>query len=78
MLSANPKAGDLIPAGHGFRKVRWHLSNANRGKRSGIRVIYYWAGTHRIFMVYAYAKNKEKDLPRDWLNKLSVILKEAP
>ena len=37
-LAAHPGAGDVIPGGHGLRKVRWTV--AGRGKRSGSRIIY--------------------------------------
>jgi mRNA-degrading endonuclease RelE of RelBE toxin-antitoxin system len=38
-LIKDPKAGDLIPGSGGVRKLRWRV--AGRGKRGGIRVIYY-------------------------------------
>jgi hypothetical protein len=33
-----------------------------RGKRGGIRVIYYLVCQEEIFMLYAYPKNQESDL----------------
>lgn len=39
-LASRPDAGRLIRGGAGLRKVRW--STAGRGKRGGLRVIYYW------------------------------------
>ncbi len=38
-LIEDPEAGDLIPGSGGVRKLRWGV--AGRGKRGGIRVIYY-------------------------------------
>lgn len=38
-LLANPEAGTVIPGAGGVRKLRWGI--AGRGKRGGIRVIYY-------------------------------------
>jgi mRNA-degrading endonuclease RelE of RelBE toxin-antitoxin system len=38
-LVDNPEAGDLIRGSGGVRKLRWGL--VGRGKRGGIRVIYY-------------------------------------
>jgi len=32
--------GDLIPGSGGLRKIRWKIEG--KGKRGGIRVIYYW------------------------------------
>ena len=41
LLVENPEIGDLIQGSGGLRKIRWKLSG--RGKRGGVRVIYYWA-----------------------------------
>jgi hypothetical protein len=38
-LIQNPKAGPLIPGGNGLRKYRWAASG--KGKRGGVRIIYY-------------------------------------
>jgi mRNA-degrading endonuclease RelE of RelBE toxin-antitoxin system len=38
-LAENPVAGDVIQGTNGLRKVRWGASG--RGKRGGVRVIYY-------------------------------------
>ena len=40
MLLEQPGAGAIVPGSGGERKVRWGLRG--RGKRGGIRVIYYW------------------------------------
>ncbi|GHU12587.1 hypothetical protein AGMMS50225_20780 [Betaproteobacteria bacterium] len=38
-IAQNPNAGDVIPHTGGFRKVRW--SRDGKGKRGGVRVIYF-------------------------------------
>jgi hypothetical protein len=38
-LLANPESGVVIPRSGGIRKLRWGV--AGRGKRGGIRVIYF-------------------------------------
>jgi hypothetical protein len=40
-LLADPEAGAMIPGSGGVRKLRWGV--AGRGKRGGIRVIYFLA-----------------------------------
>jgi len=40
MLLERPDAGKVMPGSGGLRKVRWAAEG--RGKRGGIRVIYYW------------------------------------
>jgi hypothetical protein len=39
MLMVDPRIGDVIPGSGGVRKMRWRI--AGRGKRGGIRVIYF-------------------------------------
>ncbi len=64
-----PSIGDLIQGSGGLRKVRWKLSG--RGKRGGIRVIYYWAVNHdQIFMLYGYEKNESENLTKDQISML--------
>jgi hypothetical protein len=43
-LSRNPEAGDVIPNSGGIRKLRW--AAPGRGKRGGLRIIYYYRGIH--------------------------------
>lgn len=65
VLIADPEAGDLVPKTRGLRKIRW--MGSGRGKRGGIRVIYYLVCQDEIFMLYAYPKNQETDLsPRQY------------
>ncbi len=55
-----PDQGDLIKGSGGLRKLRW--AGSGRGKRGGIRVIYYlWHGD-TAFMLTAYPKNEQTDL----------------
>ncbi len=52
-LSDNPLAGDLIQKTGGLRKIRW--STAGKGKRSGVRIIYYYvtlASQIRLLLIY--------------------------
>jgi putative transcriptional regulator len=41
-LVVDPEAGDLIRDTGGLRKLRWHERQRGKGKRGGIRIIYYW------------------------------------
>lgn len=70
-----PDAGDLVPHGHGLRKLRWRIRG--RGKRGGLRVIYYFAPSRRqILMLDAFAKAKKEDLTRRQLYGLTRLLEE--
>jgi hypothetical protein len=68
-LIEDPAAGDLIPGSGGIRKLRW--KGSGRGKRGGVRVIYY-ARTKQgeIWMLTLYAKNVSDDIPAHILKKI--------
>jgi len=75
-LVNHPKAGDLIPQGGGIRKLRWQAKG--RGKRGGIRVIYYFVGKREeIWFLSVYAKNELTDIPKDILVQLRKEVKNA-
>ena len=74
-LVADPKAGDLIRGTGGLRKIRWQGSG--RGKRGGVRVIYYWAGSDDVvLMLLMYGKNERDDLSAEQAKILAVLVKE--
>ena len=68
-LIKDPEAGDLIPGSGGVRMLRWGV--AGRGKRGGIRVIYY-ARTRQgqIWMLTLYAKNVMENISANVLRKI--------
>lgn len=56
-----PDADALIRGSGGLRKLRWGTSG--RGKRGGLRMIYYWrVDRDRIYCLTLYAKNEMEDL----------------
>ena len=60
-LSQFPEKGDVIPGTKGLRKLRWSV--ANRGKRGGSRVIYYYHVPESIILLLsAYAKSQQGDM----------------
>lgn len=68
-LTANPEAGDVIRGSGGVRKVRWGV--AGRGKRGGIRVIYYLRLRQgEVWMLTLYAKNEADSIPGHVLKKI--------
>ena len=68
-LTDNPEAGDVIRGSGGIRKVRWGI--AGRGKRGGIRVIYYLRPRQgEIWMLTLYAKNEAESIPGHILKKI--------
>jgi len=74
-LVSTPDKGVLIRNSGGLRKLRW--ATEGRGKRGGLRIIYYWAvTTHQIYMLYIYPKTKQDDLTSEQLKALRRIIEE--
>jgi len=47
-----------------------------KGKRGGIRVIYYWQKqSSQIFMLLAYAKNETADLSQEQIALLGEVIR---
>ncbi|WP_341958558.1 hypothetical protein [Pseudomonas sp. RC10] len=60
-LAQNPLAGTVIQGTGGLRKVRW--SSQDKGKRSGVRVIYYHVSlAFQIRLILIYRKGVKDDL----------------
>jgi mRNA-degrading endonuclease RelE of RelBE toxin-antitoxin system len=74
VLISDPEAGDLIPRSRGLRKIRWRARG--RGKRGGLRVIYYLVEQDEIFMLYAYSKSRSEDISPDQARILRALVDE--
>ena len=74
-IHQNPALGDVVRGGGGIRKLRYAVTG--RGKRGGIRVIYYWLKDDcQIYMLLAYAKSVKDTLTAQELSVLSELVKE--
>ncbi|SAL10056.1 Toxin HigB-2 [Caballeronia arvi] len=74
-LLANPEAGDLIKGTGGLRKVRFGDRRRNKGKRSGLRILYYrWVDGAQFWMFTIYDKNEMSDLSSRERATLSSLL----
>ncbi len=57
-LLEQPERGDLIKGAGGLRKLRW--AGSGRGKRGGIRVVYYlWRGDTVLLLLHTRRTNKK-------------------
>lgn len=73
-VAAHPKAGDLIQDTGGVRKMRWGV--AGRGKRGGVRVIYYFHSKRMpLYLLTLFAKNERSDLTAAERKALAVLVK---
>ena len=74
-LAANPELGVLIPEGGGIRKARFAIQG--RGKRGGVRVIYYYRHANLpIYLLTVFAKNERSDLTKSEIHLLATAVKK--
>jgi len=74
-LVGDPGRGAIIRHSGGLRKVRW--ARASRGKRGGVRAIYYWARAREILlMLLVYGKNEQDDLTPEQLRILRALVEK--
>jgi hypothetical protein len=78
-IAADPQTHPVVPGTGGVRKARW--SRQGRGKRGGVRVIYYYfVSDDEVYMLYLYAKNEQADMDaagRKEARKLVEVLKRG-
>lgn len=62
-LMRDPECGDAIAATGGLRKMRFADARRGKGKRGGLRVVYYWWEAGSQFLLFTlYDKNEVTDL----------------
>ena len=57
----DPEAGDVITGTGGLRKVRHSDATRGKGKRGGLRIIYYWWEPKRQFWLFTLYDKDELD-----------------
>jgi hypothetical protein len=68
-LNEHAEAGDIIRGSGGVRKLRW--SAAGRGKRGGLRIVYYLRSKQgEIWLLTLYAKNEAESISGPLLKKI--------
>jgi hypothetical protein len=77
MLMKNQDAGDVIEGTGGLRKVRYADEKRGKGKRGGLRVIYYWWQPGNQFWLFTvYNKDEMDDLTAAQRKVLKELLKQ--
>lgn len=75
-LMENPAAGDVIEGTGGLRKLRHTDPRRGKGKRGGLRVIYFWWEAGRQFWFFTlYDKDEMDDLSAKDKKSLKAMLK---
>lgn len=73
-LADYPNAGDVIPHSGGCRKLRW--TTPGRGKKGGIRIIYFLRLVHgQIVLITLYAKNVQDNINPQLLKRIKESFK---
>ena len=73
----DPEAGDVITGTGGLRKVRHGNATRGKGKRGGLRIIYYWWEPKRQFWIFTlYDKDELDDLSPREKAVLKTLLKQ--
>lgn len=76
-LMLNPEAGVLISGAGGLRKLRFADERRRKGKRGGVRVIYYWWDAGLQFWLFTiYDKDEMSDLTKAQREVVKKMLKD--
>ena len=74
-LTNNPEVGDVMPDTGGFRKFRWADPRRGKGRRGGLRIIYYYfLSDSQILLAMIYDKNEAADLTPKEKNTLKTAI----
>ncbi|MGH8120777.1 MAG: transcriptional regulator [Gammaproteobacteria bacterium] len=75
-LNDNPVSGVVVPGSGGVRKLRWR--GAGRGKRGGLRLIYYLRlAREEIWMLTIYGKKVRENIPAHVLKRMREAIEDA-
>ncbi len=76
ILMDDPQAGDVIEGAGGLRKLRFADQRRGKGKRGGIRVIYYWWESGLQFWLFTlFDKDEMTDLTASQRKTLKDMIK---
>ena len=75
-LMRSPAAGDVIQGTGGLRKMRFVDKRRGKGKRGGLRVVYYWWDAGMQFWLFTlYDKDEMDDLTPRQRRDLKAMIK---
>lgn len=75
-MMKSPEAGDVIEGTGGLRKLRHGDPRRGKGKRGGLRVIYYWwDGGSQFWLFTLYGKDEMADLSAEEKRAFKARLK---
>lgn len=75
-LMQDPEAGDVVKDSGGLRKMRFADSRRGKGKRGGLRVVYYWWSAGMQFWLFTlFDKDEMADLTPKQRKAFKALLK---
>lgn len=75
LLLLQPHIGDVIKGTGGLRKMRFANALRQKGKRGGMRIIYYWWSAGQQFWLFTlYGKELQDDLTTRQCQALKQLL----
>ena len=75
-LMRNAEAGDVIEGTGGLRKMRFMDKRRGKGKRGGLRVIFYWWSAGMQFWLFTlFDKDEMSDLTAEQRKVLKAMIK---
>ena len=76
LLMKDPEAGDLMPGTGGLRKLRFADARRGKGKRGGLRIVYYrWNAGFQFWLFTLYDKDEMADLTQQQRTALKEMIK---
>jgi hypothetical protein len=74
-LARRPEADSVIPGSGGMQTLHW--PSPGRGKRGGLRVLYYWiAPRGQIVMLTVFRKSELENLTRADIKSWAAVVKK--
>lgn len=65
----------MVPSAGGIRKLRWKDPRRSKGRRGGLRVIYYcFLAEQEVWLLTLYDKDEAADLTKDERDQLKRAL----
>ena len=75
-LMGAPIAGEVVAGSGGLRKLRFGDARRGKGRRGGLRVVYYWwEGGNQFWLFTLYDKDEASDLSAEQLEVLRSKIK---
>jgi mRNA-degrading endonuclease RelE of RelBE toxin-antitoxin system len=74
-LAINPEAGAVMPGTGGIRKLRWGDERRGKGRRGGLRVIYYFLiRDQQVWLFTLFGKDEAADLTASQKRQLRAAI----